>query len=185
MEGDRHRRRRRSQSPEKAKHRENFLPGRREEPAGAFNFDRFSFRQALLFIAECPGQAHDRDGRLDLAGALHEAIRLDRNAHGSAGHRAKRVHAAAPVLVQGRAREIAEPFHDGVQLSVTRPLSVRCLPQAGKFELDGLGLVARACLDVIPHCRGECGQASLQLGHVQNRDRKRADAASAAPAPAR
>jgi hypothetical protein len=123
----------------------------------AFKLNCFLFRQALFFFPECPGQAHDWDGRLDFAGALHEAIRLDRNAHGSAGHRAKRVDSAAPVLAQGRAREIREPFDDGVQLSITRAIFVPWLPHAGKFELDGLGLVARACLEVRPRRGGERG----------------------------
>jgi hypothetical protein len=95
-----------------SKGQENFFSLRLELPAALVQCRCFVMRELLFLFTNGWGKPPDRDKRLDLTGALYEALFFKWDTHCSTGHGAGVVDPAAAVRLQSWAGKLRELRHE-------------------------------------------------------------------------
>src|SRR5262249_51535991 len=91
----------------------------------------------------------NRDKRLDLAGALHEALFFERDTHCSTSHGAGFVDAAAAIRLEGRAGKLREIGHELVNDPIVPFVEQARMLEAGVTDLHRNNLLSSPLLDVM------------------------------------
>ena len=138
----------------------------------------------IFFFSECGGKPQDRDEGLDFAGAMGETTIFCRDTHRSTDEGAVVIEATAAICFQGRAGAIVKICDEPVDLLIGPSIEKDALGQLWEGSLHGGSLPGGTLDNSLPVIRWQLVQSLLKGLDVEERDRKRADAATGAADPA-
>lgn len=139
----------------------------------------FACQQVFLF-AKRGRKANDRDGRLDVAGAVDAAIMFRWDTHRAARERPMGIDGTAPVWVECWTGQVLKLFSQLLAKLIRPVVQHRRCGEARETGLDGCNLIPGLLLNTPALRVGKPGEPLLQVLLIEDRDRKRTDAAPAA-----